>query len=241
MSAASRVFLALDFDGTLAPIVGRPEDAALPAATASLLRVLAASEPVTLAIASGRAIPDLRRLVALDCFYIGNHGLEIEGPGLSFVHPDALLRRSMLHCACADLDAALGGLDGAFLERKGLSATVHFRQVDEDLHGRVRGAVFSAIRPYSACLGVVPARKALEIRPLVAWSKGAALQFVIERSGSARPLVICAGDDDTDETMFRADPEAISIHVGSDRETSAHYTLPGPAELASFLGLLRFD
>jgi trehalose 6-phosphate phosphatase len=235
---APRLLLALDFDGTLAPIAANPEAAALPGATAVLLERIAACKNITLAIVSGRSIADLKRRVRLDCIYVGNHGLEIEGRGLSFLHTGAVARRPVLDSACVDLDAAVAEAAGAFVERKELSATVHFRQVAEHLHERVRNAVFDAMRPYADCLDVSPARKAWEVRPRVAWHKGTALEFLLKRCGADPPLVISAGDDVTDEHMFRADADGVSIQVGSGIETAARYGAAGPAKLAAFLAHL---
>jgi trehalose-phosphatase len=233
-----RLLLALDFDGTLAPIAARPEDAALPRATAALLAQIVASEQVTLAIVSGRSIADLRRRIDLDCIYVGNHGLEIEGRGLSFLHPDAAERRPILRSACADLDAALDGTPGAFVERKGLSATVHFRLVAEPWRQKVRGAVENAMRPYAECFDIAPALEAWEIRPRLAWNKGAALELILGSIGADCRLVICAGDDLTDEHMFRAAPDGVTIHVGNGMESAARFGAAGPAELAAFLAHL---
>jgi trehalose 6-phosphate phosphatase len=233
-----RLLLALDFDGTLAPIADRPENAALPGTTAALLARIGAAGHVTLAIVSGRSIADLKRRVALDCIYVGNHGLEIEGGGLSFRHPGAEARQPLLDAACADLDAAIDGTPGAFVERKGLSATVHVRLVAARSREIVRGAVQTAMRPYTECLDIVPALEAWEIRPRVAWNKGSALELILESIGGDCRLVICAGDDLTDEHMFRAAPDGISIHVGNGIESAAGFAAAGPAELAAFLAHL---
>lgn len=240
---APRVFLALDFDGTLAPICLRPEDAVLPNSTALLLRRLVgrpilAPFTTTLALLSGRSIADLKQRCGVDCIYGGNHGLEIEGPGISFVHPEAVVRRPVLHAACAEVDAAIGGIEGAFVERKGLSATVHYRRVAAASRPRVRLAVERAMRPYAGCLDVLPARMAWEIRPHVPWCKGAALQFLLGHTTGVPPLVICAGDDFADETMFDAIPGTISIRVGNASGTAAQYLADDPATLAEFLARL---
>jgi len=231
------VFLALDFDGTLAPICPRPDDAAIPKATVARLQKLAAAEN-TVALLSGRSIADLKRRAGLDCIFAGNHGLEIQGPGISFVHPDAVARRPVLHCACADLDTAVSAIEGAFVERKGLSATVHFRGVAPASRQRLRAAVDRSMRPYAGSLDVLPARMAWEIRPRVDWNKGTALQFLLGHTSAPRPLVICAGDDVGDEPMFEALPDAISIRVGNASGTAAQYAADGPPELAEFLARL---
>jgi trehalose-phosphatase len=239
IQAAGEALLALDFDGTLAPIVQRPEHAILPKQTAAILRDLNASEEVTLAIVSGRSISDLRQRLGLECIYAGNHGLEIEGRGISFVHPQAAILRPVLLCACRDLDAAIAGIDGAFVERKELSATVHYRQTPAPLHDRLGRMVFRALKPFANCLDLFPARKAWEVRPRVAWNKGAAIEFLLGRMCCRRPLVICAGDDATDEHMFSAAADGISIRVGSPSDTGARYSVADPAELAVFLARLR--
>jgi trehalose 6-phosphate phosphatase len=236
--SAHRVLLALDFDGTLAPIAARPDDVVLPRSTVSLLERLQAEPKVTLAVVSGRSIADLRRRLDIDCFYAGNHGLEIEGPGVSFLHPDALARRPALDCACDALETALREATGVFLERKGLSATVHFRLAPPGSLQQLRLTVERALRPYSGCLDLLPALRAWEVRPHVAWNKGSAVAFLAGRLAENRAedaLVVCAGDDAGDETMFEALPGALSIHVGGRSATSARYVAGGPVELVSFL------
>ena len=90
LARAESVLLCLDFDGTLAPIVDEPMLAMLPAAMRQTLNELAALENVTIAIVSGRALGDVKGRVGMPgLIYAGNHGLEIEGPGLSFEHPVA--------------------------------------------------------------------------------------------------------------------------------------------------------
>jgi trehalose 6-phosphate phosphatase len=236
--AARGVLLALDFDGTLAPIVSSPEDAGLPPATAQRLSALSSREGFDLAVLSGRALSDLRLRVGLPCTLAGNHGLEIEGPDVSFVHPEAVARRALLDRACAELDAALARIEGAWVERKGLSATVHYRNVVPERHACVRVAVKDVMSRHDGSLVVLPARRAWEIRPSIEWDKGDALQFLLSHRGGESPLVICAGDDQGDEPLFEAVPDAVSIRVGDGAVTSARYSVATPAELAVFFGAL---
>ncbi len=215
--------------------MGCPELAAIPDQTVALLRNLAASENVSLVILSGRSISDLQSRAGVDCILAGNHGLEIEGGGISFVHECAGTMRHAVDCACWDLEAALAGVRGVLVERKGLTATVHYRQVPVDLQGWLEAAVGLTMRRYDSRLSLRPARKAWEVLPRIDWNKGSALLFVLRCLAGERPLVICAGDDVTDEDMFRAVPEAISIQVGGRSPTAARYHLNGPAQLAAFL------
>ena len=92
INAARRVFLCLDFDGTLTPLVDRPEEAELSAHVRQLLQELRHPPDVQLAIFSGRATSDVSERVGLpDVYYAGNHGLQVIGPGLVFVEPHAAL------------------------------------------------------------------------------------------------------------------------------------------------------
>jgi len=80
----------MDYDGTLTPIVERPELANLCEDTRWLLQALAQERRYTVSVISGRALSDLKNKVKIDgIIYSGNHGLEIEGPGFSVVNPQA--------------------------------------------------------------------------------------------------------------------------------------------------------
>ena len=80
--------LFLDYDGTLTPIVQRPQDAVLPTEARELLKDLSKSDRCEMAIISGRALSDIKKLVGLkNITYVGNHGMEIEGPNFNFRPP----------------------------------------------------------------------------------------------------------------------------------------------------------
>jgi trehalose 6-phosphate phosphatase len=237
VEAAGRVLVALDFDGTLAPIVPHPEDAAIPAETGERLRGLSCSEHCSVAVISGRSVADLQARVGLDLIYGGNHGLEIEGHGVSFVHPEAELLRHAVDYAAWDLQAALEAVSGVFIEHKGLTATVHYRQAHPDLADWIGETVTLVMRPYSRWLNTTRARKAWEIRPRLKWNKGSAVRMLLERL-SPRPLLVCAGDDETDEDMFRVSQDAISIKVGDPARTRARYHVPTTRDFLPCLDVL---
>jgi trehalose-phosphatase len=230
--------LGLDFDGTLAPIADRPSSAALPPETSALLRELASSAHLSLMILSGRSLADLKSRIELDCILAGNHGLEICGGGIAFVHERAAALRHAIQCVVTDLETALAGVPGVLVEDKILTAAIHYRAVREELDGWIEATVYAVTRPYAQWLRLQPARKAWEIRPRVDWNKGSALNMVVRRLQETAPVVVCAGDDDTDEDMFRVLPESISIQVGGRSPTTARYHVGGPEELAEFLGNL---
>lgn len=231
----SQTLLALDYDGTLAPIVNHPDEARLPPAAAALLERLAASPRYRLAIVSGRSLHDLRRRITTPSILVGNHGLEIDGGGVSFLHEEAAALSDAIARACDDVERALGDAPGAFVERKGLSATVHYRNASPAQVPWIKQTVLAAVPPHAATVFVKSAAKALELRPRVHWNKGLAVCLLIGHMSASRPGLLAAGDDATDEDMFGLAAHEISIKVGDAHATRARYHARTPAELLSFL------
>jgi trehalose 6-phosphate synthase/phosphatase len=124
------------------------------------------------------------------------------------------------------------------VERKDLSATVHYRQAPRDLSKWIEATVNAVIRPYFSTIFVSPALKAWEIRPRLHWNKGSAVRHLLEKMDSVSRALVCAGDDATDEDMFGLRPWEISIKVGSPRNTRARFYVRGVPELLQFLKVL---
>ncbi len=245
-SGSRHIVLLTDYDGTLTPIVERPELAVLPERTRELLQRISRQRRVTLGIISGRALSDLRQKVGLPhVIYAGNHGLEIEGPDLSFIHPLAEEFRPMFRLIYQMLSKAFGGSPAVLVEHKGLTLTVHYRLVESDKEvEKVRGT-FNAIVAGARALGKVKTtsgKKVLEVRPPVDWHKGKAVQLILKkyaRGGNhSGTMVVYLGDDLTDEDAFRFVDKAngISVFVGEETEApAAGYYLKSPAEVQEFL------
>ena len=241
---AGSLLLGLDFDGTLAPIVRRPEDAALLPAAREALDLLSARTDTHIAFVSGRSIRDLRHRVRLDSvYYAGNHGLEIEGPDVDEVHEDASAARPALEQLVRQLKQDLGSIDGVLVEDKGLTLSVHFRLVDDpDDVERVRSAVHESARGHDG-IRLTDGKKVVEIRPDVDWHKGRAFEFLrttLEARHGRGPAMFI-GDDRTDEDAFRVlGPTDWSIVVGDppQHESIAQACLRTPEEVAAFLRAL---
>jgi trehalose 6-phosphate phosphatase len=241
---SGRLILLLDFDGTLAPIVDRPELAAMPDRTRRALRRLMGMDGVTVAVVSGRGLADVRERAALpDIAYAGNHGMEIEGAGLHRIHPQAAAARPELEAVAAVIEPALEGIDGAFLEDKGLTLSIHYRMAP-DRAEEVREIVLEAAagRP---SLVVTEGKMVLEVRPRVEWHKGRAVLFLLQQMQPPKAApVLYLGDDRTDEDAFRAlqtwSPAAEGIliagHPSADSAATAH--LRDPAEVGALFEAL---
>ncbi len=243
VAAADHVLLLLDYDGTLSPIAGRPDLAVLPARTGDALSAVHALDRFTLGIVSGRGLADVREMVGIPgLVYAGNHGLEIEGPDGTFTHTEARRLRPYLNLLLQALRDRISGMEGVYVEGKGLTFSVHFRLTPEKLRPEVV-AGFDEILASVANDGkvrITAGKEILEVRPNVDWHKGRA----ISRIAKAFPpgtLPIYFGDDLTDEDGFEAvhDLNGISVFVGPARQpTKAQYRVDSPAEVAETLELL---
>ncbi len=234
LRAAGRILIATDFDGTLCPIVDVPSQASVAPATLEILQQASDCNRLTVAVISGRALADVKRRVPLDITFAGNHGLEISGGGVEFEHAEARQLRPVLAAACEVLTGVVRKWPTAWIEDKGLSATLHFRQVDQRRHNSLLFAARHSLGTFGSQLALRAGNRALEIRPKVQWDKGSALQYIREKSG---PFDTCIsiGDDRTDETMFRANRGQLNIRVGCVSGSAATHYLSDSAEVALLL------
>jgi trehalose-phosphatase len=235
-AAGSRgLALFLDYDGTLTPIVERPEDAVLDEATREVLRRVVQRHPV--AIVSGRDLEDVRQRVGLpDVHYAGCHGFEIAGPLGNRVHAAAAAAAPQL-AAAADLVARdTHDLPGVQLERKRFTLAVHYRRARDADVPAVRDAVARAQARHPA-LRVTSGKKVLELQPDVDWDKGRAVLWLIESLRLQDALPVYIGDDVTDEDAFRAlAHRGVGIAVQeAPQPTAAQYTLRDPDEVRALL------
>jgi len=233
---ASHVFLSLDFDGTLAPIHANPGVASMPAGSRKALKSLQTGERSSVAIISGRALPDLRERVRMDTIiYAGNHGLEITGPGLHFVEPTAALRVDALEELSRHLQVRLRHVPGVEVESKVLTASVHFRRASPSRLEEIQKTVQESLTPLASLFQVTQGLQVFEIRPRVNWHKGRAIRWIREALGRRDALSMYIGDDLTDEDAFRALPEGITIRVGKTSGTYAQYYVELQESVQEFL------
>jgi trehalose 6-phosphate phosphatase len=228
---ASRVLIATDFDGTLCSIRATPREVAVSSAMAGLLRRLDACDRIVLAVISGRALADVAGRLSLRAIFAGNHGLEILGPGIEFRHPEAARLRPELEAARLELMDVASQWTGAWVEDKGLTLTLHYRNVDPAAQQVLLFAARGRMSRFSSELGMRAGRKALEIHPRIGWDKGSALQYIQLKTGVSSPSV-AIGDDRTDEAMFRANRGGFNIRVGRAANTLADHYVSAPTEVA---------
>ena len=240
LSQRPAVALFLDYDGTLTPLAPRPADAVLSDAARDTLRDAARTPNLDLAVVSGRALEDIKQMVGVPGLtYVGNHGFEIEGPGLVFRHEGAERYRAALDDAADDL-AALA-VPGATVERKGLTISFHLRGVEAGDRDAARRRAEAVVRRRR--LRLTPGALVVEARPAVDWHKGrAVLHVLVSRHGTDWPTRLRAlyiGDDATDEDAFAAlRGIGRSIRVATTpaaAPTAADFRLPDPDAVVQLL------
>ncbi len=231
----------LDYDGTLTPIVTRPEDARLSAEMRAVVSRLANHWKV--AIVSGRDLDDVRERVDLqNLYYAGSHGFEIAGPsGLHREYGPAREYLDELDKAERALRDRLGGLAGAQVERKHFTIAIHYRRVNSSDLDRVAAAV-DAVRQAHPRLRKTSGKKVFELQPDLDWNKGTALFWLLEamKLNRSNVLSLYIGDDVTDEDAFTTlRREGIGIVVGNGRRlTAARYALADTGQVRDFLAAL---
>ena len=235
----------LDVDGTLAPIALHPSLAVVPPETRRVIARLASRDGVSVALVSGRAAHDARRLVGVENVWtIGNHGAEVMDPnGDVVVDPEIVRFGPQVARMARTLEPLLAPLKGVHLENKGWSLSVHYRAADEGIVPRLSAVVDGEAARNG--LRITLGKKVLELRPPVLVDKGTAVYQLARNLGALGDdaAVVFAGDDVTDEDAFRVlrsrVPRAVTVRVGIPAATAAEYPLDSTEEVYSLL--LRID
>lgn len=246
IQAAKHILFLSDYDGTLTPIVEKPEFAILSVNNRAFLRELAACSGVTVGIISGRALNDLKEKVKVPgLIYAGNHGFEIEGPGWNFISPISEEIKPFYRVFRQVLSLTMGKIKGVLLEDKGFTISVHFRQVEEKNVNLVHQMVERVIqKPASrGLIKVTSGKKVYEVRPAVNWNKGKAIQLIMKKYGKGGRqsglLPIYLGDDLTDEDGFQMIKKygiGVTGYVGEPRsDYSAQFYLKSTEEVTQFM------
>jgi trehalose 6-phosphate phosphatase len=243
VAASTRLLVALDFDGTLAPLEDEPMDARmLPAARAAVNALIAAPGTVV-ALVSGRSLDDLREIAEHSddsrLLLAGSHGAEFWVPGEGVIthdeDPADAALRDRLYAHAVD---ATRHLEGVWIEPKTFGFGVHTRRAgsaDGEAADRAVDAIVQAEAPtWRRRTGHNIVEYAFRHE-----GKDSAIAELRERTDAA--AVLFAGDDITDEDALRSlGPGDLGIHVG-DRPTAASLCVPDIASLAALLTRLAAE
>ncbi|MFH1450250.1 MAG: trehalose-phosphatase [bacterium] len=234
------IFLFLDYDGTLTPIVESPDKAVISEEARNLLKGLSTMPGCDVGIISGRALKDIKRMVGLeDIIYAGNHGLEIEVPKIRFesqISPESL---SIMRDVKERLSIGLSGTEGIFVEDKEIILSIHYRLASQSSYLLAKKMIEEIIQPFlvRGKIKVSYGKRVMEIKPPVEWDKGRAVEWILGQVLKEKPILpIYLGDDVTDEDVFVAlKDKGLTIYIGKPRESQARYYLRDTREVFEFL------
>ncbi len=232
--------LFLDYDGTLTPIVRRPEEATLSETMRALLTDL--SKHCTLAIVSGRDRRNVEEMVQVEnLIYAGSHGFDIHGPsGLDMQQHDAQKALPDLDEAERQLRPPIDAIPGARVERKKYAIAVHYREVSGQENLRRVEEIVDEVARKRPQLRKRGGKKIFELQPDVDWDKGRAILWIMNALGlDPSKMVLYLGDDVTDEDAFKVlylRGLGLGIRVALPTEgTYAPYYLRDCGEVQNFL------
>lgn len=240
----------LDYDGTLTPIVDRPEDATISDSMRDAVSGLAGR--CTVCVVSGRDRSVVQELMGLDNLVVaGSHGFDIWSPEDGKIEIEGEEDfEGLIEDVKARVDKELGDVEGASVEPKKASVAVHYRLASEEGRQKIKETVDAILADHPEELKMTPGKMVYEIQPKIDWDKGKAVLHLLKTLDLDRDEVepMYLGDDHTDEHAFEAlEERGIGIFVGdaddpesAERTTTADYILYTVDEVETFLdGLAR--
>jgi trehalose-phosphatase len=241
--AGKYLFLFLDCDGTLTPIVDTPEETVISPDTKKILNLLSQKNNCRIAIISGRALVDIKEKVGLkNIIYSGNHGFQIEGPKIKHEMAVPAGYKKILEDIKDRLEKKLSGLKGVFVEDKKLSLALHFRLADRVQLPFIKTVFHESVILYlvSNKIKIRPGKKILEVIPPVHWDKGKIVLWLLTRqealSRSKKIISVYIGDDATDEDAFKAlKNRGLTVFVGRTDSSQAKYYVKNVKEVHELL------
>lgn len=228
------LFVATDYDGTLSPIVDRPEDARPDREAMVAVRALAKLPNTHVAVVSGRSLRDLAALTGEPdgVHLVGSHGSEFDLDFAANLEPEAAELRTQIQ---EQLEAIAADHPGCTTEAKPASVAFHYRNAEPNVGEAARKVVESGP---GALDGVYPklGKKVIELA-VVSTNKGEAISTVRRRVGASAAVFL--GDDVTDEDAFGilTGPD-LGIKVGFEGETQASFRVEGTTDVARILARL---
>jgi trehalose 6-phosphate phosphatase len=238
IAATEHLLVAMDFDGTMAPLVDHAGDARALPRSAAALAALTELPRTTTALISGRALDSLRAVAfpPEKTLLIGSHGAEVwMGPGSSKLELDDA-RRELLAEVRRELEGIVELAPGTLLEDKPAGVVLHTRLAADDV---AEDAVAAARAVLQDRPGVYlkSGNRVLETSVVHA-SKGEGVAFLRQATGAT--ATVFAGDDTTDEdALARLLPGDLGVKVGLDF-TQAQFRIEAPAHISELLeALLR--
>ncbi len=231
---AQPILWLFDYDGTLTPVVARPSLATLSPGVRMALRRLAGLPSHAVGVISGRRLAELRQMVGLaELYYAGTGGMELDLRGRIVRHPDEVRIGALMERIAASLEPLGVEWEGAWLERKPLGLTVHWRDLAPERRDPFRRAIADRLGRWRDKIRTFGGPMATEVLARNGWDKGTAVAQIAAEVSADRPLVIYAGDQDNDRHAFDAVAarRGVTIGIGPNAPDGATVSLADPATL----------
>ncbi|WP_426998279.1 trehalose-phosphatase [Pseudarthrobacter sp. N5] len=236
IAATEHLLVAMDFDGTISPLVDHADNARPLPRSAAAFAALAALPRTTTALISGRALASLRAVASppAETLLIGSHGAEAWlGPGSSELTLDDA-RRELLADVRRILAEIVEVAPGTLLEDKPAGVVLHTRLAADDVAEDAVAAARSALQGRSGVF-LTNGKRVLETSVVNA-SKGEGVTFLRQATGAT--AILFAGDDTTDEdALGRLVEGDVGVKVGFDF-TQAQFRVEAPVQVAELLETL---
>ncbi|WP_243064221.1 trehalose-phosphatase [Humibacter sp. RRB41] len=236
LAATPRLLVALDFDGTVSPLVDKPSESRVLPAARNAIDELESLQDTWVAFVSGRPLDGLVRVTEADdsALLIASHGVEVRLTGGAVDVGLSTEERSVLDALRERLQRLAADTPGAHVESKPVGLGLHTRGV---AHAEAATAQAEA-RSAAAELGGFIERGGKDILEFAVRdaTKGDGIEVL--RKHVDATAVLFAGDDVTDEDGFAVlDGDDVGVKVG-DGETRAGYRVADPFAIAEMLAVL---
>jgi trehalose 6-phosphate synthase/phosphatase len=235
--ARSRLIL-LDYDGTLSPYASLPQDAAPTPALINLLQRLGQDKQSMTVIVSGRARVDLERWFGglANIWLAAEHGAVLRSP-ITQQWEDPAPGTSGLwkQRVYPILDHFVDRTPGSFIEEKEFSLVWHYRMADPEFGDWLANDLVANLEQMLADSPVKPVKGQRTVEVKLVWANKSQVCSRFLQSEHQPDFILAAGDDVTDEDLFRQLPSrAWTIHVGGNR-SRAKYFVTCPDEMVELL------
>lgn len=237
-----QLLLVFDYDGTLTPFAERPELAQLDPKLRGLLARLAAIPRVALGVVSGRDLADLMAMVGLPgLYYGGTWGMELDLRGERIIPVDSSAARQWVKTLTALLEPRVTAYPGAWIEKKALGLTIHYRQVRPEQSAAAHTEFIALLQPYAESAHIFQAPLAIEILPALGIDKGTALQAIVAHSHCTEADGLLYAGDAANDAAALATTAAlggIALGIGPEPPAAATHRLADYRELTALLAQL---
>ncbi len=234
-----RVFIFLDYDGTIVSFKPKPEQAKPTKKVFRTIKKLSSKENFVVSIISGRSHRELNSFFPFKrLILVSNHGIQIKfSQKNKFFFEKAKKTVSLIKKIDSASKKKFSKIKGILFQNKKYAFVIHYRNVSEKKHSKIKSDFRKLVKKIDSKkqLEVIKGAKVLEAKPK-GWNKGNAVKKILkEKQRKQKDLIFYFGDDFSDEDAFKALKNDFTFLVGKKRKTNAKFFVENTAETIKFL------